>query len=234
MKRILTTTAFALLATTSLMAADLGTRKPSVVVPAIMAFNWTGFYVGADAGYSFGKGNFNVTGAAGAVSSPAPSGFSLGLHAGYRYQLQNNIVLGAEVRGFANVDSRNQKQLGPFVNFGRMENQWGGDARLSLGYAIGRFLPYVAGGLALADVRGCTTVAGGATCGANASFSDTRLGWTVGGGFAYAITNNLIARVDYAYSDFGRKNYATPGVAGGNTRIKLETHAVRAGISYKF
>lgn len=233
MKRALATAAVALLATSSAMAADLGTKKPSPV-PVFAAFSWTGFYVGADAGYSFGKANFNVTGVAGAVSNPTPSGFSIGAHAGYRYQLRNNIVLGAEGRIFANVETKNNKQLGAFANDGQVENRWGGDARLTLGYAIDRLMPYIAGGVAFADVKGCTTLVIGGACAANTSFSDTRVGWTIGGGLAYAFTNNLVARIDYAYSDFGKKNYSTPGVGGANTRIKLETHAVRAGLSYKF
>jgi outer membrane immunogenic protein len=232
MKRALATAALALLATSSAFAADLGTRKPSPV-PVFAAFNWTGAYVGVDAGYSFGKVNSNVPGAA-TSANPEPSGFSLGGHAGYRYQLQNNIVLGAEIRAFANFSTKNSKDYAGFPGqLGRAEAQWGGDARLSLGYAIDRLLPYVTGGVAVSDVRGCFHFAG-AACLANTSFSDTRLGWTVGAGLAYAFTNNLIARVDYTYSDFGKKNYTTAGLPGGVTRIKLETHAVRAGLSYKF
>ncbi|KAF0230616.1 MAG: hypothetical protein FD175_1376 [Beijerinckiaceae bacterium] len=234
MKHTLAVAAVALLATSSAMAADLGTKKPSPA-PVFTAFSWTGAYVGADAGYSFGKGTVNVVGFAGAIARPDPSGFSLGAHAGYRYQLANNIVLGAEVRAFANLDTRDDAiyPTAP-VNAGRLENQWGGDARLSLGYAVGRMLPYIAGGIALADYKGCTTLVATGACGANASFSDTRIGWTIGGGLAYAFTNNLIARIDYAYSAFGNKNHTTTGVAGGITRVKLETHAVRAGLSYKF
>ncbi|HRE22618.1 MAG TPA: outer membrane beta-barrel protein, partial [Rhabdaerophilum sp.] len=163
-----------------------------------------------------------------------PSGFSLGGHAGYRYQMANNIVLGAEVRAFTNIDSTSVKRLGIFVNNARVENQWGGDARLSIGYAFGRLLPYIAGGVAVADLKGCTTPGGSTACAANADYSDTRVGWTIGGGLAYAVTNSLLVRVDYAYSDFGAKNYTTPAVAGGVTRAKLDTHAVRAGLSWKF
>jgi outer membrane immunogenic protein len=233
MKNVLAAAALALLTTTSAFAADLGTRKPSPV-PVFASFSWTGFYVGADAGYSFGQGNFNVTGVAGAVSSPDPSGFTLGGHAGYRYQLQNNVVLGVEARVFANFDTADAAQLGAFPNSGRLENAWGGDARLSLGYAFGRFLPYIAGGLAFGEIEGCTTAGVGGPCAAGTNFSETRVGWTIGGGLAYAVTDNFIARVDYAYSDLGRKTYSTPGVAGGFTRAKLETHAIRAGISFKF
>lgn len=229
MKRILAPAAIALLATSSAMSADLGYKKPSPV-PVFAAFNWTGAYVGVDAGYQFGRAAAFVP-LAGVGATPTPQGFSLGAHAGYRYQLQNNVVLGAEIRAFGNFGTRSSKDYTGFPGQAqRVETQWGGDARLSVGYAMDRFMPYLAGGLAFSDARGCFTFP---TCQANTNFTDTRVGWTIGGGLAYAITNNLIARVDYAYSDFGRKNY-TPAAVFGVTRIKLETHAIRAGLSYKF
>ncbi len=220
-------------ATFTAQAADLGYKKPSPALP-VMTYSWTGFYLGLDAGYSIGRANHNVTGAAGASTTAEPSGFSLGGHAGYRYQMANNIVLGAEARAFANFDTGSRKRIGIFGNDAIVENKWGGDARLTLGYAMGRLLPYIAGGLAFADVKGCTSAALGGPCVANTNYSDTRVGWTIGAGLAYAVTNNLIARVDYAYSNFGAKNYTTTALVGGVTRAKLETHAVRAGLSWKF
>ncbi len=83
--------------------------------------------------------------------------------------------------------------------------------------------------MALADYDGFTTIVGGSS-----GFSDTRAGWTIGGGLAYAITDNLVTRLDYSYSDFGSKTHSTPGVPGGATRVRLDTHALRAGLSYKF
>lgn len=234
MKHALAVVAAALLASSSAMAADLGTRKPSPV-PVFTAFSWTGAYVGVDAGYSFGKGTFNVPALAGAIGRPEPSGFSLGGHAGYRYQLQNNIVLGAEVRAFANISTRDSKRVGAFANLAEVEHTWGGDARLSVGYAMDRVLVYAAGGLALAAGEGCATALAGPPCIAGSTYTESgRIGWTIGAGLGYAVTNNLIARLDYSYASFGNKNYNTPFVVGGITRVKLETHAVRAGLSYKF
>lgn len=234
MKRALATAAVAVLATSSAMAADLGTKKPSPV-PVFTAFSWTGAYVGVDAGYSFGRGTFNVPALVAAVANPEPSGFTIGGHAGYRYQLRNNIVLGAEVRAFANIGTRNSKRVGAFANLAEAEHTWGGDARLSVGYAMNRFLVYAAGGLALHAGDGCATLLAGPPCIAGSTYKENgRIGWTIGAGLGYAVTNNLIARLDYSYASFANKNYTTPFVVGGITRVKLETHAVRAGLSYKF
>jgi len=220
-----------LVAAGSASAADLSARRSQPVAPAFtptLAFNWTGGYVGIDAGYQWGNARLRLPGVP-ASASTDPSGFTLGGHAGYRYQFNNNMVAGAELRGFANFGTRSNTGYAAVANTSRIENQWGGDARVTLGYAMGRFLPYIAGGVALADYKGNTTFLGGSS-----GFSGTRAGWTIGGGLAYAITDNLVTRLDYSYSDFGAKTHSTPGVPGGATRVRLDTHAVRAGLSYKF
>src|SRR5262245_96187 len=44
---------------TSALAADLPV-KARPVVPVVMAYNWTGFYIGANAGYSWGRDPIDV------------------------------------------------------------------------------------------------------------------------------------------------------------------------------
>lgn len=219
-----------MLAATAAGAADLAVRRgdPAPAFTPVIAFSWTGGYVGAEAGYNWTNARLSLPGVPTAASVD-PSGFTLGAHAGYRYQFYNNMVLGGEVRGFANFDNRSVTGYAGAPNQTVIENNWGGDARVTLGYAFGRFMPYIAGGVALADYDGYTTIVGGSS-----GFSDTRAGWTIGGGLAYAITDNLITRLDYSYSDFGSRTHATPGVPGGATRVRLDTHALRAGLSYKF
>jgi outer membrane immunogenic protein len=220
-----------LLAASAASAADLSVRRSQPAAPAFAptaGFSWMGGYVGLEAGYQWGNARLRLPGIP-ASASTDPSGFSLGGHMGYRYQFNNNLVAGAELRGFVNFDTGSSMGYAGIANSTRIENKWGGDARLTLGYAMGRFLPYLAGGVALADDKGNTTFVGGSS-----GFSETRAGWTIGGGLAYAITDNLITRLDYSYSDFGAKTQSTPGVPGGATRVRLDTHALRAGLSYKF
>ncbi len=219
---------FSLAALSAASAADLGARAP-----AQAAFNWSGFYVGADAGYLAAYARINAIAAA-SVAQPKPAGFTFGAHLGYRHQYQNNVVIGAEIRGFGNFST---KKSGVFPGFAPAsavgETQWGGDLRLTLGYAMDRFLPYLSAGLAIADGRGCGIPAPGLPCVGNTSYSDARIGWTVGAGAAYALTNNLIARLDYSYSAFPNKTY-TLGGFGGAVATRFDTHAIRVGLSYKF
>src|SRR4051794_34960213 len=89
MKKLLLATAALVLAGPAL-AADLP-RASEPVAPAYiapMAFNWTGFYVGANAGYGFG-GKFDGFGLSGA------DGFVGGAQAGFNYQY-DPLVVGIE------------------------------------------------------------------------------------------------------------------------------------------
>lgn len=222
--------ALALLVTSSAMAADLGAKKPSPA-PAFTAFSWTGAYVGVEAGYLAGAGRYSIP-AQGVATSPDPSGFVFGGFAGYRYQLANQVVLGAEVRAFGVTPGEGTRHL-IGAGYGAIDSKWGGDARVSVGYAIGRFLPYVAAGVAVAEQKGCLEFADG-SCFSNTRYSGTRIGLALSAGVAYAFTANWSARLDYTLSMFGNHNYTTTAVIGRTTRVRMDTHAVRAGLSYKF
>ena len=80
------------------MAADLPvrtyTKAPIVVDPL---YNWTGFYVGANLGWSFGRSRTDVTiaGAPFASTSQRMDGILGGLQAGYNWQ-SGRAVFGLE------------------------------------------------------------------------------------------------------------------------------------------
>lgn len=230
--------ALALLAASSAFASDLPSRKTAPPAPAFTAYSWTGVYAGLDAGYLWGQSSVTRMDN-GATQRLRPGAFTLGAHLGYRYQFANNIVAGVEVRGFANLDS---KATGPgadlAVYYSYIKQEFGGDARLTLGYAFNRFMIYAAGGLAVADLKGCYAVDINGACqtaDGPTRYSTTRVGWTVGGGAAYALTNNVQVRLDYAYSRFPTfKNTMEFDSGTKDMHLKYQTHAVRGGVSYKF
>jgi outer membrane immunogenic protein len=115
---------------------------------------------------------------------------------------------------------------------------------------------YSTGGLAYGGVRSNsqTNFGGtdanlipGATSG---SFSDTRFGWTVGGGFEWMFASNWTAKLEYLYYDLGSVSYPTgatvvdPSLAGTlpgaqetvatRTSTRFEGNIVRVGLNYKF
>ena len=68
------------------------------------------------------------------------------------------------------------------------------------------------------------------------SVSKTRSGWTVGGGIAYAVTNNWSLGAEYRYSDFGSYNDFSAVALFPNSFVRhhITEHQVQARFSYKF
>jgi outer membrane immunogenic protein len=65
--------------------------------------------------------------------------------------------------------------------------------------------------------------------------SDTRTGWTAGGGVEFALTPNILARAEYRYTDFGIYRYDSvtsfPGLTG---QQEPRFNTARLGAAYKF
>ena len=197
-------------------AADLP-RKTAPAAPPIArqmnAFNWTGFYVGANVGY--GMGNFTGSGAS---NFKKPSGVLGGIQAGYNYQI-GNTVLGLESDiSMAHIRA-GESATGVAGSKGNVD--YLGTVRGRVGYSFDRFLPYVTAGYAYGGGR--VIVPG------QADSRPLNHGWVVGGGVEYAITNNISAKIEGLYIDL-----ADTKVAGGARKLGNETAVVRTGINYRF
>ncbi|WP_375610524.1 MULTISPECIES: outer membrane protein [unclassified Bartonella] len=135
------------------------------------------------------------------------------------------------------------------------KEKWSGATRVRIGFAaVDRIMPYVAGGIAYAQVQGIQSVAGKGerakveqnaggdknvnaenkqsvdlTGGAWADETKTMVGFTIGGGVDFAMTDNVLLRAEYRYSDFGKKKFAN------DTReFNYKTNDFRVGVAYKF
>lgn len=186
-------------------AADLpNTKAPPAYIPPPPMFTWTGVYVGAQIGYMWGD------------TSPygyTANGVVGGLHAGYNYQM-GQFVAGLE--GDVNATSFD----GSAFNGGYYSSRENidGSFRGRLGIAWDRALLYGTGGLAIAGFNNTYDYTG---------YSNTRLGWTVGGGIEYALDNNWSVRGEYRYTDFGTTH-------DGRFNNNQTDNRVQLGISYKF
>ncbi|MBN9445031.1 MAG: outer membrane protein [Bosea sp. (in: a-proteobacteria)] len=206
--------ALGIIAAGAASAADLPSRKGPVAAPVYIppVFTWTGFYVGANAGYGWGNVNAN-----GFANVGDLDGFVGGGQIGYNYQM-GQFVLGleADLQG-ADLSSGNN------LGLVRVKTDYFGTVRARVGFAIDRFMPYVTGGWAYGNVKTSIPAL------AFSNDSSHTGGWTVGGGIEYAITNNLIAGVEYLYVDLGEKN-----ILGAGTKVGTDFSVVRARLSYKF
>lgn len=208
--------ALGLVAAGAASAADLPSRKGPVAAPVYMppAFTWTGFYVGANAGYAWG--NVNTNGFT-LTNTGDLDGFVGGAQVGYNYQMGQFVVgLEADIQG---ADLSTGNTLGGL----RVKTDYFGTVRARVGVAFDRFMPYVTGGWAYGNVK---TSIPALAFSSDASHTG---GWALGGGLEYAVTNNIVAGVEYLYVDLGDKRILNTG-----TKVGTDFSVVRARLSYKF
>jgi outer membrane immunogenic protein len=207
-------------------AADLGVRR--VAVPAAIAapvFSWTGFYIGANVGYSSAQFRYvDPTGTFANTSLTMPGIFG-GIQGGYNWQM-NSLVLGVEADIQAN--SANKRfPLSATTGF-RDSVPMFGSLRARAGFAADRALFYVTGGLGYATLS--TKFYDTVTPANNLSASTTRFGYTVGAGIEYAITNNWTVKGEYLYYGFSNTR---PGFTATD-RLTSNIHTVKLGVNYLF
>ncbi|TBN48752.1 porin family protein [Hansschlegelia quercus] len=201
------------------LAADMPSYEPAPAV-SVPSFSWSGPYVGLQAGYDWFDAKNRANG-----FSPAtkPDGFTVGAYLGYNHQLDNSpLVIGIEAD--ANYSDADAHRGTAAFGGGRISNSFDftGAVRGRVGYAFNRFLVYGAGGVAFADPQ---IKAGG-------SSDDTiAVGWTIGGGVEAALSDNVTARVEYRYSDFGTDSFS---VAGSRVKSDVNDNRVLLGLGYKF
>jgi outer membrane immunogenic protein len=238
MKSLLIACSILAFGVTSAVAADLAPQSVEPVVPVALPFSWTGFYVGAQAGYAWGdsKASYPIAGPAGFLDLDPDGGFG-GVYAGYNYEFSNGLVVGLE--GDVNYGSVTGKDIYHVVGGGVLAGDngkgklsWFGSARARIGYAWDRFLPYIAGGVAVGDYK--NTLFAGTNSTFNGSYSNTQTGWTVGAGLEYAVTDNIIARIEYRYTDYGSESDTAATQPLSIHTTDLKTNDVRIGVSYKF
>ncbi len=234
-KLFLSTVAAAAVLSSGAFAADLPVRGPAVApAPIFVGMNWTGFYIGAQIGYSWGESTHDFRDLAGVIfpfssnRNTSPDGFFGGLHAGYNHQI-GSLVLGIE----GDIEATGARGSFTFANGDRYRtsSDWQGSLRARVGVAFNRALLYVTGGVAFAEVNDSVLNFGANT---TVRSSHTAAGWTIGGGLEYAITNNWTARAEYRYRDLGNHRYNTAPAFDGSLQYDYKDHSVRVGLSYLF
>jgi opacity protein-like surface antigen len=218
------------------LAADLPNRK--ALPPPPLMFSWDGVYVGSSFGYNFSSLNESAVdplapqysglaaGPVGYQQSYSPRGVMTDFHVGYLKQF-GQFVLGGEADvGFSpsNTAKTLYNGLGVATN-GPFQTAIQDDARISLigkaGFADGRSLYYVLGGLVMSDTsiqhnywgQPSTYTSYGYRMGIpNNDISNLeRFGWTVGAGLEYAFTDHWSANVEFRHSDFGTGQFTSTG-----------------------
>ncbi|MCA0399677.1 MAG: porin family protein [Proteobacteria bacterium] len=255
LNRVLGGVALLALSASLASAADLARKPASPVMPRMAAFSWTGFYVGANAGYAFGQQSTRLgLGGAWAAESAAlqndfrtagggnlrPGSFIGGIQAGYNRQV-GMMVYGAEV-DFNYMDLRKRTAYslvgaGGFpaltYNYTRsVDTDWLITLRPRIGYAMDRTLLYVTGGLALAQVKDGWSVASNGNYLKAMTNSGVRIGWTVGAGVEHAFTNNWTTKLEYLYTDLGRSSKDSSYLPGSAFTVPAYTEQVKTRLTF--
>jgi outer membrane immunogenic protein len=241
-------------------AADLVESSPAPIIVDEAMFDWTGMYVGVQAGYVSGNVEtedwFCVNNPGDCYGAPEDryfadidvAGFKGGIHAGYNHQF-GMFVLGAESDlnlsgvsgdgGFVYFDdSEDTEEPGNEEETSSFDMLWEGSTRLKVGLAFDRFMPYLTGGVAYgqADITAHREFENGPH---DFEYSGINLiGYTVGLGAAYAMTDEIIVHGEGRFTDFGTTTAAGVDPADGETHdievVGPAQFSMEAGISFKF
>ncbi len=201
-------------------AADLSLAPLYKAPPAevTQAYNWTGFYFGANGGGGWGHSYWSGT-----TTGIGLAGGQAGGTFGYNRQL-GNVVFGVE----GDVDwsgfSGNSTTAGCPGGCGTSDS-WLSTVRGRIGYSFDRAMPYVTGGLAIGDIRAAAPgFAGG---------DATNAGWTLGGGVEVALPGNWTAKAEYLRVDLGGFS-CTGCTALPSNNVSMQENVFRAGVNYHF
>jgi outer membrane immunogenic protein len=219
---------------------------------------------------AIGPATAAALGASGIFSTSNSAGFIGGGQIGYNWQFYNGAALAgieADIQGIANSRSTNTYFTGVPVTAGGFVAGFNafqgiavsknldyiGTVRGRLGWLFTpTLLVYGTGGLAYGGVQTSFNVMGAPIASptpftgwfAASSFSDTRVGWTAGGGLEWMFMPRWSAKVEYLYYDLGTVTSSAVAVSSSPTGVafanflqssaRFNGNIVRAGVNYHF
>jgi outer membrane immunogenic protein len=205
---------------TPIMAADLPVKAPAL--KAAPLYNWTGCYGGANFGSLFAQKDW------GALGSHDETGLLVGGQLGCNYQVSTWVFGVQGDIAWSDASGTNVDQVSGGTDQSKIDSLSSVTGRV--GYAWDRLLTYAKAGGAWThdkyDMFNNTTV----------SASETRSGWTVGGGFEYAIVSNLSMFFEYNFYDFGTRTVGFTTAAGSSQLVDIREResVVKVGANWKF
>jgi outer membrane immunogenic protein len=224
-------------------AADMAVKAPPPA--ATGPSSWSGFYAGIAGGLAWGQSQFfDADPADSSFGAPITQKFDVsggifGGTAGYNWQV-NNWVAGVE-GDFSWVTKQGITNGVPPFATGVSDvtrEHWLGTGRARLGIVpVDGGLFYMTGGFAAAGVEAIvnTNIARDGSL----AETQTRWGWTVGGGLEAALFQNWSFKLEYLYVDLQDKSYFPPATIVPDFKlvrrnVTLNDNIVRLGLNYKF
>jgi len=166
----------------------------------------------------YGFGGSVETSIPGVTNDIDTSGWLGGVFGGFNMQ-NGQLVYGAEADvNYSGVDGSNASQ--------DARARLDGSLRGRLGYAVNDdVLVYGTAGVAAERLRVTDTAT---------AERDTNMmiGYTVGAGTDVKLTEDVFARAEYRYTDYGSENFSLP--LAGNPSVDSSNHRVTVGLGIKF
>ena len=241
-------------------AADFSRYQPAGRMYA-RAFDWTGSHIGLSGGYAFdghdARYTYNGPGVQPEDLAILPSGASLssnggiiGGNIGYDAQF-DGVVVGLEADLSWTNFGDDTTQLAPGESGGgsgggrpqlvfatSYQMDWFSTVRGRIGLPFDCLLIYGTGGLAFANIAMNTSVTVGTEGALTGATEETKVGWTLGGGAEYAVTDRVTIKAEALYFDLGgiALNASNPQFAKVTMDVNQQVAGTiaRAGVSYRF
>jgi outer membrane immunogenic protein len=230
------------------LAADLPartyTKAPSMVAAV---YDWSGFYLGINAGGATSRDCYTITSVAGAAMTPSSEGCHnatgglAGGQIGYRWQ-SASWVFGVEAQGdWAGLKGSNASltAIVPYNNQTKIDAI--GLFTAQVGYTWNSALWYVKGGAAVTDNSYSSFFpVGNVFAAAGVPFNqvtDTRWGGTVGTGVEFGFAPNWSVAAEYNHLFMGNPNVTFPASSIAVTRSDNIRQSVDMGtvrLNYRF
>ncbi len=226
------------------MAVPPSYYPPAAALPPAM-YNWTGIYAGGNVGGGLLSDSISQATPPGAnaittTQTAHPAGIIGGAQLGANYQFDSWVV-GAE--GAWSASNISGYGIGPAAGVGvggtavvqernTSNPLWLAAVSGRVGYAVNDLLFYAKGGGAWLRAQYIQDLlaAGGANVGSQ-TLNVNRAGFVAGGGIEYALTENLSARLEYDFYDFGTKTYRFTATPVNNTSY---LHTLTFGLNWRF
>lgn len=206
MNKLLTLTAAMMAGSAAFAGTPIFVPEPLPPIVQEPIQDWSGLYVGVQAGY--GTGTIVVPSNVTAFQTADGDGFLYGVHLGYNFDL-GNFVLGAEID--YNLASITFEE-GFFGGTETPEITDLAHLKARVGYDLGSALVYGVGGIAAATIVG---VAG----------ADTDTGYFAGLGAEYRIGSDWSVGAEYLFHQFEEFD---------DTIFDLDLQTIQARVSYHF
>jgi outer membrane immunogenic protein len=222
----------------SAFAADMPMSSPEPTELPVLsgpAFDWTGFYVGANGGFGWANGG-NIR-----IDDPINGPFAIGVKSGTGFiggaqvgwNLQSDVLVSGIEADLQYASIRSSVNWGPYGFLGVSSGaraEYFGTLRVRSGFTVDGMFFFLTGGLAYGGLN--SSPLGGA--------ARLNVGYALGAGVEYAFADHWTTKVEALYINVGNSNSRTTSITNGGNVYPITAFSgnggglIRVGLNYKF